>query len=228
MKSGEQSAEFMVLTEGTQQYSQEYGPTTYDSSIFRKYVGMSLPRGGFVQIGLDDADFRSDVDKYVRNITKNRHISTDGYMILSDASGVIVSNAISGKSQKLADSGLVIDPARGEEELYRAVVYKVSCICMCRYAEGYYVFAMIPESDAFAARDASAYVKSFMMVLVFAAMFILIYLLIKRHVVDNIKTVNEDLGMIIGGDLNTVVDVRGSVVILTDKRTWTSLCQKKY
>ena len=25
-----------------------------------------------------------------------------------------------------------------------------------------------------------------------------------------------------------VVDVRGSVVILTDKRTWTSLCQKKF
>ena len=25
-----------------------------------------------------------------------------------------------------------------------------------------------------------------------------------------------------------VVDVRGSVVLLTDKRTWTSLCQKKF
>ncbi len=210
MNSGEQSAEFMVLTQGTSQYSQEYGPTTYDAEIYRKYVGMSLSKEGFVQIGLDDTDFRADIDKYVRDITKNRHISTDGYMILSDSDGVIVSNAVSGKSRKLSESGLWIDSSRGEEELFRCTVYKEECICMCRYAEGYYVFAMIPEADAFAARDASAYVNSFMMVLIFAAMFILIYLLIKRHVVDNIKTVNEDLGMIIGGNLNTVVDVRGS------------------
>ena len=27
---------------------------------------------------------------------------------------------------------------------------------------------------------------------------------------------------------SVVVDVRGSIVLLTDKRTWTSLCQKKF
>ena len=27
---------------------------------------------------------------------------------------------------------------------------------------------------------------------------------------------------------SVVVDVRGSIVILTDKRSWTSLCQKKF
>ena len=27
---------------------------------------------------------------------------------------------------------------------------------------------------------------------------------------------------------SVVVDVRGSVVVLTDKRTWSSLCQKKF
>lgn len=27
---------------------------------------------------------------------------------------------------------------------------------------------------------------------------------------------------------SVVVDVRGNVVVLTDKRTWTSLCQKKF
>ena len=39
------------------------------------------------------------------------------------------------------------------------------------------------------------------------------------------KDIADDLAEATGA---IVVDVRGSVVILTDKRTWTSLCQKKF
>ena len=210
MNSGSQSAEFMVLTTGTKRYSQEYGPVSYDQSIYRKYVGMSMLRGGFVQIGLGDEDFRENIGKRVSRLASFRHISTDGYMIIADENERIISTALTGKSSRLSVSGLSVQDAPKTGELYRAAVYGEKCICLYDYVEGYHVFAMIPEADVFATRDASVYVNSFMEVLVFAAMFCLIYLLIKRHVVDNIRTVNNDLGKIINGNLDTVVNVRGS------------------
>ena len=39
------------------------------------------------------------------------------------------------------------------------------------------------------------------------------------------KTIAEELA---SSTNSVIVDVRGGVVVLTDKRTWTSLCQKKF
>ena len=51
MVSGEQSAEFMVLLHGEKEYVQSYQPVSYDASISRKYAGVVLENGGFVQVG---------------------------------------------------------------------------------------------------------------------------------------------------------------------------------
>ena len=53
MKSGEQSAEFMALVDGTAtEVVQNYQPISYDASISRKYGGVAVD-GGFVQVGYD-------------------------------------------------------------------------------------------------------------------------------------------------------------------------------
>ena len=44
MRSGEQSAEFMVLLDGETEYVQRYQPVSYDASISRKYAGVVLER----------------------------------------------------------------------------------------------------------------------------------------------------------------------------------------
>jgi RNA-binding protein len=53
--------------------------------------------------------------------------------------------------------------------------------------------------------------------------------LIKIRVLDNAdsdtKNVADAIASQVGG---VVVDVRGGVVVMTDKRTWTSLSQKKF
>ena len=53
--------------------------------------------------------------------------------------------------------------------------------------------------------------------------------LIKIRVLDNsdsdVDEVSNTIAEAVGG---VVVDVRGGVVIMTDKRTWTSLSQKKF
>lgn len=53
--------------------------------------------------------------------------------------------------------------------------------------------------------------------------------LIKIKVLANAESETDDVaGQIAEATEAVVVDVRGSVVVLTDKRTWTSLCQKKF
>lgn len=53
--------------------------------------------------------------------------------------------------------------------------------------------------------------------------------LIKIKVLPNADTPTKEMAESISEATDTVVvDVRGSVVILTDKRTWTSLSQKKF
>ncbi len=53
--------------------------------------------------------------------------------------------------------------------------------------------------------------------------------LIKIKVLSNADDDTKDVAEMIADVTNSViVDVRGSVVIMTDKRTWTSLSQKKF
>jgi len=53
--------------------------------------------------------------------------------------------------------------------------------------------------------------------------------LIKIKVLNNSDEGARDVADTIAESTNSVVvDVRGSVIVLTDKRTWTSLSQKKF
>lgn len=53
--------------------------------------------------------------------------------------------------------------------------------------------------------------------------------LIKIKVLDNADSDTSEVAETIASAVNAVVvDVRGGVVIMTDKRTWTSLSQKKF
>lgn len=53
--------------------------------------------------------------------------------------------------------------------------------------------------------------------------------LIKIKVLDNSDSVTGEVADTIASAVNGVaVDIRGSVIVMTDKRTWTSLSQKKF
>lgn len=53
--------------------------------------------------------------------------------------------------------------------------------------------------------------------------------LIKIKVLNTVEDGPKELAEQLAGSTNSVVvDVRGGVIVLTDKRTWTSLSQKKF
>ena len=50
----------------------------------------------------------------------------------------------------------------------------------------------------------------FMQVIIFATLFVFIYLLIKRVIINNLKKINDTLAQITNGDLSVTVDVRSN------------------
>ena len=74
--------------------------------------------------------------------------------------------------------------------------------------EGYYILTIMPKNEAFFIKKASVYMLAFMEIIVFTILFIAIFILIKKLVVQNIRRINKSLSKIANGDLNITVDVR--------------------
>ena len=85
--------------------------------------------------------------------------------------------------------------------------------CLCRkemLTEDVTLLVMLPESEMYADRDAHIYETAFADIMLFAVVYTLISQLVQLIVVNNLNMVNASLTKITGGDLNEVVDVRGS------------------
>ncbi len=231
MASGEQSAAFLVLLNGTEALVQDYQSISYDTAISRKYAGVALAQGGFVQVGYDAENFQRDIGETVVGLTRNRHVGENGCIIICDESWAIVSDRNGFEGQNLEKTGIWIDRATmPQETCFTAEVYGDGSLCMYAVTEGYTIIAAMPRDEAMFLRDVSVYVMAFMEIILFAALFVLIYFLIKRLVVDNIRQINRSLGLITNGNLNVQVDVRSNeeFASLSDDINSTVLTLKQY
>ena len=192
MRSGAQSAEFMVLLRGEESYVQSYQPVSYDSAISRKYGGVVLEKGGFVQVGYGAERFQRDIDEFVVGVTRNRHVGEGGSIIIADENWNIVSDRHGNEGENLDTVGIRIDRASmAAGQPFTADIYAQSCYCMYERTEGYYIVAVLPQSEAALSRNISVGVTTVMQVIVFFALFIMIFVLVKRLVVNNIYKIND-------------------------------------
>ncbi|MBR2869137.1 MAG: SpoIIE family protein phosphatase [Clostridia bacterium] len=231
MRSGGQSAEFMVLLSDETEYVQSYQPVSYDASISRKYGGVTLENGGFVQVGYGAERFQKDIDEFVVGVTRNRHVGEGGSIIIVDENWNIVSDRYGNEGENLDVTGIWIDTDNiPENEAFTADVYGEPCYCMHQLTEGYRIVAVMPKSEAALSRNVSVGVTTVMQIIVFAALFIMIFMLVKRLVVENIYKVNDSLSAITEGNLDTVVDVRSHIEFdaLSDDINSTVNTLKKY
>ena len=212
MHSGPQSAEFLVLLSGEEEYVQSYQPISYDTAIYRKYGGVVLEDGGFVQVGYGSERFQRDIDEFIVGVTRNRHVGEGGCIIIANESGTIVSDRYGNEGQHIGVTGIQFDIAEMPQgSFFVADIYGESSYCISHMAEGYQIIAVMPRSEAALSRNISVGVTTAMQILVFAALFIMIYVLVRRLVVDNIYQINDSLSAITQGQLDTVVNVRSHV-----------------
>lgn len=208
MADNERSAAFLPLLKDEREIVQAYGPTAFDETVSLKYAAIAT-RTGFVQIGYDAAQLQEDVDSTIMTIANNRHVGQTGYMLVLNGERQIISAP---KGFNASEFNKQLKTMRFPEENVMFTTPLGGTTVYCRYtkAEGYNLLSVLPEEEALQMRDIALYVNSFMEVLVFAILFALIYQLIKRVVVNQIKRVNLSLGQITCGNLDEVVDVRSN------------------
>jgi sigma-B regulation protein RsbU (phosphoserine phosphatase) len=155
----------------------------------------------------------------VVDVTKNRHIGSEGFIAVCDENLNMVTQT---KRNGVHISDIGIKP--GEEmlagkpasQLYETNIvnsdtdYSEKYIYVFTFVEGYCIIAAIPEAEAMFMRDASLYTSVFMQVLIFATLFVFIYFLIKKVIINNLRKINGKLAEITDGNLNVVVDVRSN------------------
>ena len=231
MAGGEQSAAFLCLLKERTELVQAYQPISYDASISRKYAGVALKNGGFLQVGYDAESFQRDIKETVTGLTRNRHVGEEGAVIICDENWRIVSDRRGNTGENLSVAGIWVDTSQTPQNTaFREEVYGEPALNMYDMVEGYVILATIPESETLFARDMSTYVMAFMEIILFAALFIMIYFLIKRQVVDNIRRINGSLAKITNGDLNERVNVRSheEFASLSDDINSTVVTLKRY
>ena len=219
MNSKAQSKEFVDVLKVQDSFVQEYSPRGKDESVWRKYAAVNLAGGGFIQVGYDAEQFHAMLNGFVVDVTKDRHVGTNGFVaVLDEQLCMVIDNAYAGKH--VSAIGIVppeeMEQGRTATALYYAdVVDGISDLSaeymyVFKFVEGYCLLAAMPVDEAMFMRDASMLTSIFMQVLIFAALFVFIYILIKRVIINNLKKINDTLGRITEGDLNVTVDVRSN------------------
>lgn len=239
MKSTDQSKEFMVLTGDKTEFVQLYSPQGIDGVTMRKYAGVSLAHGGFIQVGYDADQFHNMLDDFVIDVTKNRHVGSTGFVAVCDENLNLVTNT-KRNGMHISTIGIIPDEVmldgKTATQLYRTNIineetnFSEEYIYAFTFVEGYCIIAAMPFAEAMLMRDASLYTSIFMLILIFAALFIFIYFLIKKVIINNLQKVNGTLSEITGGNLNVKVDVRTNAEFssLSDDINSTVSTLKKY
>ena len=212
--AGLQSAEFLALLGALPEYVQTFRPIDFDGKTKRKYAAVVLDNGGFIQVGYDEKAHYASMYVAVLEVVRNRHVGEDGFLIVADSKWNIISDRYNNDAQPITiltamtrDFASIDKAVMFDEGIYIGGKFQ-RCFCMYDETEGFRILAVYPYSEAMASRDVSLKVMTAMQILIFGALFILIFYLVRKLVVRNIHKINESLSAITDGNLDTVVDVR--------------------
>ncbi len=115
----------------------------------------------------------------------------------------IIASSINDEREKL--------DAKNRHISYDFAFWLLVCVVIAFFATSAFtqqIVYRITADDAELYRHVTLYLLAFMEILIYTALFILVYQMIKNKVVKNIKKVNEGLNEITKGNLDTIIDVR--------------------
>lgn len=211
---GVQASEFWALLGAITEYVQRFQPIGFDAQISRKYAGVTLAAGGFIQVGYDEEAYYRAIEVAINEVVKNRHVGESGFLIVTDSAWRIISDRANNKNQPVTIvTAMTKDLTTiGKDEMFEEGIYidgaLQRCFCMHNEIEGYKVIAVYPYSEAMVSRNVSLKVMTVMQILIFGLLFVMIFLLVRRLIVKNLHQVNHALSAITDGKLETVVNVR--------------------
>lgn len=213
----EQPKEFLVLLDETEQLVQDF--TENALGELRKYAGLKT-EDGFIQVAYNKDQFRKTIDNFIIDVTKNRHVGATGFIAVCDENLKIVSETKM-NNHHISELGIIpsknMQDGKTEEKIFETEILNPynnksqgDYIYVYTFKEGFCIIAAMPLEEVTIMRDVSIMLSTFMQVLIFAALFLLLYLLIKKIIINNLRVINSKLAQISGGNLDVKVDVRAN------------------
>ena len=208
MASSPQSEDFLVLLEGEKMaYAKPYEPTGMNPDVSRKYAAIALD-SGFLMVGYDKEAFQREVKEQLGSMVENRKVGESGGIIIMDPETEMIAMSESLELIDFSSNGKLNIHADGEVTVVTLDNKQYFAIFLQQ--SSYYVLALYPFEEAGMNRSISLYASFLSMVIIFAFMFFLIYILIRKIVVKKIQNMTGSLSVISSGNLNEVVDVRSN------------------
>ena len=210
MSSGsDQSAEFMVLLEpdGPSELVQAYMPISINNDVSMKYSGVRI-NNGFVQVAYDGNQIESEISSTLLNVARNRRIGEGGVLLIVDQNNQLVSSTDGFFNDNTKHEFSFDENGDQEYTVYECTIDGEENYYMFTNAESYSVVGILPKSEAGFSKTLSAYLNGFAQSILFGSLFVVISMIIKVLIADNVKQINYSLTDITGGELDTVVDVK--------------------
>ncbi|MCR5406588.1 MAG: SpoIIE family protein phosphatase [Lachnospiraceae bacterium] len=212
MHSGEQSAEFLCLLDGTDVFLQDLKELSYDERSRMRYTGAALKNTkGFLQIGLTEDTYYLKCESYMISRIRDERIGRGGYYLLLDREQKIIGSprdtynddilSLPDDSGKLAESGRII----------RCDIYGIDSYVGTMKFNNDIMVVIYPVAEAWETWNVAMLALVAIYVAVFAVLFVFINRLMTKHVVQGVYSLNGSLLKITDGDLNEKADYRESV-----------------
>ena len=204
MGLGGQSAEFNQLlnAEVGTCIVQEYEATSSDENTYMKYAGVKLDDFGseninYLQVGLNTDLYYSLLSEEVEGCAEFRHIKEEGFVVVSDSFGNVISTLLENKMT-------TIDVSKAQKGKYDNYYTFVD------YSEGYYIVSFADKTESDLPAEIGFAAISLAEIFVFLLLYCALYIAIKRIVVDKIVNVSSGLKKISDGDLNVKINERNT------------------
>ncbi len=212
MNSGEQSAEFLCLLNGTDYYEQTFRGNAYDESIVMAYAGKAFDNGrGFLQIGLSEDKYYELVEKTYQEVVRHRRIGLIGFIAVLNKDFECI-----GSTHDMFNGSKKIDPSllpenEGEYRKSKGKIDGTDCYVVATLKDGYYIIGGFPVSESRRSERIDIIIMTLIIVLLLICVFFTVSKSLHVRVVKCIEDIHASLAKITGGDLTERVDVKSSL-----------------
>jgi len=204
---------YQIVLNEKESFTTPFGVSPYYTDLtYRKYAAVAY-EGGYVQIGLDQEAFQKIVDIDVRDLTANSHVGNSGsvtimdglYNIVSTRKGLDVNKIKEAITKCWKDSNV---PGEIFYISYPIDGVETAFCCMFDVTEGYYITSAISSDEAYLTRNTTFFINTFLEILVFTLIFILVYVNISKLIVNKVENINTSLKEITNGNLNVTLSTK--------------------
>lgn len=157
----------------------------------------------------------SDIVSHIENEGFTDNLSTwrvgqGGGTVICNSNGDVISASQNGKALAVDSASLDTENIIKENTFYKTIINGEKIYCEYTSANGYYVFVYMPVDEADLSTNVTIYMMLFSEILIYIAIFCLVYQLVRKKMMQHLQEVNTSLNQITQGNLDTVVNVDSS------------------